>query len=258
MSEKTRSYTLEVWRQKGPKDKGQFKTYKLDGVSPDSSFLEMLDLLNLQLQHNNEEPIAFEHDCREGICGTCGVMIDGRPHGPMGSVTTCQLHMREFEDGAKILIEPFRATAFPVIKDLAVDRSSFDAIIQAGGYISVDTGSAPDANAIPIPKEDADEAFMSAACIGCGACVAVCPNASASLFMSAKISHLGLLPQGEVQRYDRVSNMVKEHDRVGFGHCTNIGACSQECPKDISLTNIAKMNREFYGANLLPRMGKKN
>ena len=257
MSKANRNYTIEVWRQKGPKDKGQFKEYKLKDVSPDSSFLEMLDLLNLQLQKNNEEPIAFEHDCREGICGTCGVMIDGRPHGPLKGVTTCQLHMREFENNARILIEPFRANAFPVIKDLAVDRSSFDAIIQAGGYISVDTGSAPDANAIPIPKEKADEAFMSAACIGCGACVAACPNASASLFTSAKISHLGLLPQGDVQRHERVTNMVEEHDHQGFGHCTNIGACSQECPKGISLTNIAKMNREYFGA-LMPRMGKRS
>jgi succinate dehydrogenase / fumarate reductase iron-sulfur subunit len=240
--------TLKVWRQKNNKDKGRFETYKLDNVNEHMSFLEMLDVLNEQLIKEGKDPVAFDHDCREGICGMCSMVIDGRPHGPNKATTTCQLHMRYYKDGDTITIEPFRAGAFPVIRDLVVDRSAFDRIIEAGGYISVGTGQAPDANAILIEKENADEAFDAAACIGCGACVAACVNASAMLFVSAKVSHLALLPQGDVERDLRVVNMVKQMDEEGFGNCSNTGACSAECPKEISLDNIARLNREFYRA----------
>ncbi len=239
--------TLKIWRQ-GGQYKGEFVTYQLPDVNPDMSFLEMLDVLNEQLLHQREEPVAFEHDCREGICGTCSLVIDGRPHGPMKSTTTCQVHMRHYNDGDTIVIEPFRAQSFPVIKDLVVDRSAFDRIIQSGGYVSVNTGQAQDANAIPIEKEQASHAFDAAACIGCGACVAACPNASAMLFTSAKISHLALLPQGQVERQKRVLAMVAQMDKEGFGQCSNVKACEAECPKDISVENIARMNREFLSA----------
>ncbi len=238
---------LKIWRQ-GGKHTGGFVTYQLPDVNPDMSFLEMLDVLNEQLVHQREEPVAFEHDCREGICGTCSLVIDGRPHGPMKGTTTCQVHMRHYHDGDTIVIEPFRARAFPVIRDLVVDRSSFDRIIQSGGYVSVNTGPAQDANAIPIEKEQAARAFDAAACIGCGACVAACPNASAMLFTSAKISHLALLPQGQVERQKRVLAMVAQMDKEGFGQCSNVTACEAECPKDISVENIARMNREYLGA----------
>ena len=240
---------LKIWRQKNQSDKGSFKDYKLDHVSPDMSFLEMLDVLNNELILKGEESIAFDHDCREGICGTCSLYINGRPHGPL-QTTTCQLHMRSFNDGDKIVIEPWRAKAFPVIRDLVVDRSAFERIQQAGGYVSVNTGGVPDANEIPIPKKVADEAFDSAACIGCGACVAACKNASAMLFVSAKVSQLALLPQGKPERKERVEKMVAQMDAEGFGACTNTGACEAECPKAISLTNIARMNREYFTASL--------
>lgn len=242
--------TLKVWRQKNSQDAGKFETYHLDNISPDMSFLEMFDVLNEKLIIEGKEPVAFDHDCREGICGMCSMYINGRPHGPLRGVTTCQLHMRSFKDGDTIVVEPWRATAFPVIKDLIVDRSAFDRIIQAGGYISVNTGSAPDANTIPVPKENADKAFLAAACIGCGACVAACKNASAMLFVSAKVSQFALLPQGQVERKQRVLNMVKQMDKEGFGNCTNTGACEAECPKNISLENIARMNREYLCAAL--------
>ncbi len=244
------NFTLKIWRQKGPKDSGQFVTYPIKDISSDSSFLEMIDILNNQLVEKGEEPIAFDHDCREGICGMCSMYINGHPHGPENLVTTCQLHMRSFKDGDSITIEPWRASAFPVIKDLVVDRSAFDRIIQAGGYVSVNTGNAQDANNIPIPKTDADKAFDAATCIGCGACVAACKNASAMLFTSAKVSQLALLPQGQVEAKARVENMVAKMDEEGFGACTNTGACSAECPKGISLENIARMNREFVKAKL--------
>jgi len=240
---------LKIWRQKNQSDKGSFKDYKLDHVSPDMSFLEMLDVLNNELILKGEESIAFDHDCREGICGTCSLYINGRPHGPL-QTTTCQLHMRSFNDGDKIVIEPWRAKAFPVLRDLVVDRSAFDRIQQVGGYVSVNTGGVPDANEIPIPKKVADEAFDSAACIGCGACVAACKNASAMLFVSAKVSQLALLPQGKPERKERVERMVAQMDAEGFGACTNTGACEAECPKAISLTNIARMNREYFAASL--------
>lgn len=246
----TINLTLKIWRQKDSKAQGKFETYKLDGVSTHMSFLEMMDVLNEKLTRENIEPVAFDHDCREGICGMCSMYINGRAHGPMQGTTTCQLHMRHFKDGETITIEPWRAAAFPVIKDLVVDRDAFDRIIQAGGYVSVNTGNAVDANAIPIPKHDADEAFSAAACIGCGACVAACKNASAMLFVSAKVSQLALLPQGQVERETRVLNMVKTMDEAGFGNCTNTGACEAECPKEISISNIARMNREFSIANL--------
>jgi succinate dehydrogenase / fumarate reductase, iron-sulfur subunit len=242
--------TLKVWRQKNQQDKGQLESYKLSGISPDMSFLEMFDVLNEQLIAENKEPIAFDHDCREGICGMCSMYINGQPHGPLRGVTTCQLHMRSFKDGDTIVVEPWRANAFPVIKDLTVDRSAFDRIISAGGFVSVNTGNAQDANALPISKKDADEAFMSAACIGCGACVAACKNASAMLFVSAKVSQFALLPQGAPERNTRVQNMVAQMDKEGFGNCTNTGACEAECPKEISLSNIARMNREFLAASL--------
>jgi len=241
--------TLKIWRQ-GGKYKGEFVTYKLNDVNEHMSFLEMLDVLNEKLVREQEEPVAFEHDCREGICGTCSLVIDGRPHGPMKGTTTCQVHMRHYNDGDTIVIEPFRARAFPVIRDLVVDRSSFDRIIQAGGYISVNTGQAQDANAIPIEKDLAGRAFDAAACIGCGACVAACPNASAMLFTSAKVSHLALLPQGQVERKRRVLKMVAQMDLEGFGQCSNVTACEAECPKEISVNNIARLNREYMAASL--------
>tara|TARA_B100001559_G_scaffold244537_1_gene207606 strand:- start:53 stop:805 length:753 start_codon:yes stop_codon:yes gene_type:complete len=241
---------LKIWRQDSPKDEGEFKTYKLDGLNTHMSFLEMLDVLNEQLVESDNEPVAFDHDCREGICGMCSMVINGRPHGPLKGTTTCQLHMRHFSDGDTITIEPWRANSFPVIKDLVVDRSSFDRIIQAGGYISVNTGSAPDGNAMPIGKEIAEEAFDAAACIGCGACVAACKNASASLFVAAKVSQLALLPQGQAERDDRVVNMVSKMDQEGFGHCTNTGACEAECPKEISVEYIRKLNWEYHRSNI--------
>jgi succinate dehydrogenase / fumarate reductase iron-sulfur subunit len=243
-------FTLKIWRQKNNKDKGAFKTYELDGVSKDMSFLEMIDVLNEQLIDKDEDPVHFDHDCREGICGMCSMHINGQPHGPLKGVTTCQLHMRSFTDGETITIEPWRAKAFPIVKDLAVDRSAFDRVIQSGGYINVNTGGTPDANEIPISKTVADEAFDAATCIGCGACVAACKNASAMLFVSAKISQLALLPQGQIERAERAEKMVAQMDEEGFGACTNTGACSAECPKGISLTNIARMNREYLGAKI--------
>ena len=237
--------TLKIWRQKNKTDKGGFKTYEHSHVSPDMSFLEMLDVLNTELIKKGEEPVHFDHDCREGICGMCSMYINGRPHGPKHGITTCQLHMRSFKDGDTIVVEPWRSAAFPVIKDLAVDRSSFDRIIAAGGFVSVNTGNAKDANNILINKDHADEAFNAAACIGCGACVAACKNSSAMLFVSAKVSQLSLLPQGQIEKQDRVLNMVKQMDEEGFGNCTNTGACESECPKSISLENIARMNREY-------------
>lgn len=241
--------TLKVWRQKDRDTKGGFKTYQLDHVSQDMSFLEMFDVLNNDLILKREEPIAFDHDCREGICGACSMYINGRPHGPL-QTTTCQLHMRTFRDGETITVEPWRAKAFPVIKDLVVDRDAFERIQQAGGYISVNTGGVPDANEIPIPKTNADKAFDAAACIGCGACVAACKNASAMLFVSAKVSQLALLPQGQPERKNRVEKMVAQMDSEGFGSCTNTLACEAECPKGISVSNIARMNREYYGAKI--------
>ena len=239
--------TLKIWRQGGA-FKGEFVTYELPNVNPHMSFLEMLDVLNEQLVGKGESPVAFEHDCREGICGTCSLVIDGRAHGPMTGTTTCQVHMRHYKDGDTITIEPFRSHAFPVIRDLVVDRSSFDRIIQAGGYVSVSTGQAQDANAIPIEKDQAGRAFDAAACIGCGACVAACPNSSAMLFTSAKVSHLALLPQGQVERQQRVLAMVSQMDEEGFGRCSNVKACEAECPKEISVSNIARMNREYTSA----------
>ncbi|MBL0742663.1 succinate dehydrogenase/fumarate reductase iron-sulfur subunit [Chryseolinea lacunae] len=238
---------LKIWRQKNKDTKGSFKSYALDNVSTDMSFLEMLDVLNHDLIHKGEESVAFDHDCREGICGMCSLYINGRPHGPQ-QTTTCQLHMRSFKDGETIVIEPWRAKAFPVIRDLVVDRTAFDRIQQAGGYVSVNTGGVPDANEIAISKKIADEAFDSAACIGCGACVAACKNASAMLFVSAKVSQLALLPQGKPERKERVEKMVAQMDAEDFGACTNTGACEAECPKGISLTNIARMNREYFSA----------
>jgi len=242
--------TLKVWRQKDAKSEGKIENYPAEGISPDMSFLEMLDVVNEGLIHKNIEPIHFDHDCREGICGMCSLYINGRPHGPKSAITTCQLHMRSFKDGDTITIEPWRAAAFPVVKDLAVDRSAFDRIQQAGGYISVNTGAAQDANNILIPKVIADEAFNSATCIGCGACVAACKNASAMLFVSAKITQLGLLPQGQPERYRRAQSMVTQMDEEGFGSCTNTGACEAECPKEISLVNIQRMNRDYLSAKL--------
>jgi len=243
--------TLNIWRQQDASSKGQFVTYSIDDISPDMSFLEMLDVLNNKLILQGQEPVECDHDCREGICGSCSLQINGEPHGPDRLVTTCQLHMRMFKDGDTIDIEPFRAKAFPVIKDLIVDRSAFDRIQQAGGYVSVNTsGNTTDANAILVPKHDADDAFSAAACIGCGACVAACKNASAMLFTSAKVSQYALLPQGKVEATTRVLNMVKQMDEEGFGNCTNTGACEVECPKGISLENIARMNRDFLKAKI--------
>lgn len=242
--------TLKVWRQKNGNDKGAFATYQVHDISPDMSFLEMFDVLNERLIEKNEEPIAFDHDCREGICGMCSMHINGRAHGPWSGTTTCQLHMRAFKDGDTITVEPWRASAFPVIRDLVVDRTAFDKIQAAGGFVSVNTGNAQDANCLPIPKTDADASFAAAACIGCGACVAACKNSSAMLFVSAKVSQFALLPQGQPERVERVLNMVKEMDEAGFGNCTNTGSCEAECPKEISLENIARMNREYMMASL--------
>ena len=242
--------TLKVWRQKGPNTVGAMETHEMSNISGDMSFLEMIDVLNDNLVRGGKEPIAFDHDCREGICGMCSMFINGEAHGPGRNVTTCQLHMRSFNDGDTIHVEPWRSSAFPVIKDLTVDRSAFDRIIQAGGYVSVNTGSTQDANAIPIPKADADDAFDAATCIGCGACVATCKNSSAMLFVSAKVSQLSLLPQGRTEAKERVERMVNQMDLEGFGNCTNTGACEVECPKGISLTNIARMNREFMKSTL--------
>ncbi len=242
---------LKIWRQKNSNSSGEIVDYNISDVSPDMSFLEMMDVLNNELISKDQDPISFDHDCREGICGMCSMYINGRPHGPDDLITTCQLHMRKFKDGDTIVIEPFRADAFPVIKDLVVDRSAFDRIQQAGGFVSVNTsGNTQDANTIPIEKENADKAFDAATCIGCGACVATCKNASAMLFVSAKVSQFSLLPQGKIEAKDRVLNMVKQMDEEGFGNCTNTGACEVECPKGISLENIARMNREYLKASI--------
>ena len=243
--------TLKIWRQKGPQDKGGIVEYKVSDISEHMSFLEMMDVLNEGLIEKGEEPVAFDHDCREGICGTCSLQINGEPHGPDRAITTCQLHMRTFKDGDTIYIEPWRAKAFPVIKDLIVDRTAFDRIQPAGGFISVNTsGNTQDANAIPIPKQDADLSMDAATCIGCGACVAACKNSSAMLFVGAKVSQFALLPQGRIEAKERVLNMVKQMDKEGFGNCSNTGACEVECPKSISLTNIARMNREYLKASI--------
>jgi len=243
------NFKLRVWRQAGPQAKGHFQELEARDVSPDTSFLEMLDILNARMIEEGKEPIAFDSDCREGICGACGVMINGVAHGPLPGTTTCQHHMRHFKDGDTLVVEPWRARAFPVLKDLMVDRSAFDRIIQAGGYITADTGSAPEANAIPVPKAVADQAFESAACIGCGACVAACPNASAMLFVGAKIGHLAALPQGQAERPDRAVDMVRTMDDQGFGNCTNHGECEKACPKEIKMTNIYRMNADFLRAS---------
>ena len=240
---------LKVWRQKNKNTKGAFKMYRVENISSEMSFLEMFDVLNEQLIKDGESPVAFDHDCREGICGSCSMYINGKPHGPWQANTTCQLHMRAFKDGDTIVVEPWRADAFPVIKDLMVDRSAFDRIIQAGGYISVNTGNAVDGNTLPIEKQKADDAFAAAMCIGCGACVAACKNSSAMLFLSAKVSHLALLPQGAPERTTRVQNMVAQMDKEGFGSCTNTGACEATCPKEISITNIARLNSEYIAAS---------
>ncbi|MFN5376509.1 MAG: succinate dehydrogenase/fumarate reductase iron-sulfur subunit [Chitinophagaceae bacterium] len=242
--------TLKVWRQKNKDAEGNFETYSVQNISSEMSFLEMIDVLNERLITDGGDPIAFDHDCREGICGMCSMVIDGRPHGPWQGTTTCQLHMRAFKDGDVITIEPFRANSFPVVKDLMVNRSAFDRIIQAGGYVSVNTGNAVDGNAIPIEKDKADHSFAAAACIGCGACVAACKNASAMLFVSAKVSHLALLPQGEPERKQRVVSMIAQMDKEGFGSCTNTYACEAECPKEISVLNIARLNKEYLNASL--------
>lgn len=242
--------TLRVWRQAGPNAAGAFREYQANDVSPDMSFLEMLDVVNEHLTAKGEVPIAFDHDCREGICGMCGLMINGSAHGPMPATTTCQLHMRSFADGETITIEPWRATAFPVLRDLCVDRSALDRIVQAGGFISVQTGNAPDGNALPVPKQDADAAMDAAACIGCGACVAACPNASASLFTAAKVAHLGFLPQGQPERYRRALKMVAQMDLEHFGGCTLFGECQEACPKEISIDTIGRMNRDYLTGSL--------
>ncbi|HMM01264.1 MAG: succinate dehydrogenase/fumarate reductase iron-sulfur subunit [Dysgonomonas sp.] len=246
--EKLINITLKVWRQRGPQEKGAFETYPLKGISTESSFLEMLDILNENLINEGKEPVVFDHDCREGICGMCSLYINGHPHGPDEDITTCQLHMRKFKDGETITVEPWRSAGFPVIRDLMVDRTAFDKIMQAGGYVSVNTGGIPDANAIPIPKTDADEAMDAASCIGCGACVAACKNGSAMLFVSAKVSQLALLPQGRVEAARRAKAMVGKMDELGFGNCTNTQACEVQCPKNVSIANIARMNREFLKA----------
>lgn len=241
---------IKVWRQKDPKSKGRFETYTVENISTDSSFFEMLDILNDQLIYGGKEPIAFDHDCREGICGTCSLYINGRPHGPDDLVTTCQLHMRKFKDGDTITVEPWRSGAFPVVKDLIVDRNAFDKIIQAGGFISVNTGGTPDANMLPISHHKVEEAMDAAQCIGCGACVAACKNASAMLFVAAKVSHLALLPQGKIEAAQRVKAMIDKMDELGFGSCTNTGACEAECPKGISISFIARLNREYLKAKI--------
>ncbi|QQS31292.1 MAG: succinate dehydrogenase/fumarate reductase iron-sulfur subunit [Sphingobacteriales bacterium] len=243
-------FTLKVWRQKNSQDNGQFETYHIEEIDNEMSFLEMMDVLNQQLIKDKKDPVAFDHDCREGICGMCSMVINGHPHGHQKATTTCQLHMRSFKDGDTIVIEPWRAKAFPVLRDLAVDRSALDHIIQAGGFISVNTGSAPEANSVPVPQDMAEMAMDAAECIGCGACVAACKNSSAMLFLSAKVSHLALLPQGKPERKKRVISMLKAHDDAGFGSCTNTGACEAYCPKSISITNIARLNREFLSAAL--------
>ncbi|CAN5833274.1 succinate dehydrogenase/fumarate reductase iron-sulfur subunit [soil metagenome] len=243
--------TLKVWRQQNSNDSGRFETYQVSDISSEMSFLEMFDVLNERLITEGKDPVAFDHDCREGICGMCSMYIDGKPHGPWQANTTCQLHMRAFKNGDTITVEPWRANAFPVLKDLVVDRTSFDRIVQAGGYISVNTGNAVDANALPIEKDKADASFAAAACIGCGACVAACKNSSAMLFLSAKVSHLALLPQGAPERKTRVINMVAQMDKEGFGACTNTGACEATCPKEISLSNIARLNSEYLVASLV-------
>ena len=242
------NFTLKIWRQKDAKSKGAFETYKVENISPDTSFLEMLDILNNDLVHEGKEPVAFDHDCREGICGMCSLYVNGHPHGPATGATTCQLYMRRFANGETITVEPWRSAAFPVIKDLMVDRNAFDKIQQAGGYVSFNCGGAQDANALPISKVNADEAMDSASCIGCGACVAACKNGSAMLFVSAKINQLSYLPQGEVEKDRRVRAMVAKMDELGFGNCTNTGACAAECPKNIKLANIGRMNRQFIAA----------
>ena len=242
---------LKIWRQKGVKEEGKLHNYRLENVDPNISFLEMLDILNINLVKEKRDPVAFDHDCREGICGSCGFMINGRPHGPQKATTVCQLHMRSFKNEDTILLEPFRAEAFPVIKDLSVDRQVFDKIISSGGYISANTGEVPEANEIKIEKKYADEAFLSSACIGCGACVAACKNSSAMLFTSAKVSHLSLLPQGAKDKDARVINMVATMDEMGFGSCTNTGACSAECPKEISQENISRLNQDFIKSSLM-------
>lgn len=251
--DKKMNLNLKVWRQKGPNDKGQFMDYEAKNVSEHMSFLEMLDVMNDDLVRQGKETVEFDHDCREGICGSCSLVINGNAHGPDKATTTCQLHMRRFKDGDKITVEPFRAKAFPIIKDLAVDRSAFDRIQRAGGFVTANTGTAPDGNAIPVPKSKADLAFAAATCIGCGACVASCKNASASLFVSAKIAHLARLPQGEAERDERARGMVAQMDKEGFGACTNTGACSAACPVEISLENIALMNRDFLKASIKER-----
>jgi succinate dehydrogenase / fumarate reductase, iron-sulfur subunit len=244
------NFTLKIWRQENARTKGRFEKYKVSGISADCSFLEMLDILNNQLINKFDKPVCFDHDCREGICGSCGLYINGRPHGPDTAVTTCQLHMRKFRDGDTIIVEPWRAKPFPVIKDLVVDRSAFDRIIQAGGYISVNTGGVPDANSIPVPRHNAELSMDAAACIGCGACVAACKNASAMLFVAAKVSQFAVLPQGKIEAKERVLKMVAKMDELGFGNCTNTGACEAECPKQISISNIARLNREFLTAKV--------
>ena len=253
MSTGNMNLTLKIWRQKNNKAKGNLVDYKVTDISPDMSFLEMFDVLNEDLINKGEEPVVFDHDCREGICGACSMFINGRPHGPKDGITTCQLHMRSFQDGETIVVEPWRAAAFPVIKDLITDRTAFDRIVASGGFISVNTGNAQDANALPIPKNQADAAFEAAACIGCGACVATCKNASAMLFTSAKIAQLAQLPQGQPERYRRAQSMVAQMDAEGFGNCTNTGACEAECPKGISLQNIALMNRDFYASKFVSK-----
>lgn len=244
------NFTLKIWRQKDSTSQGQFETYRVQNIPPDASFLEMLDVLNNQLVLEGKDPVAFDHDCREGICGSCGMVINGRAHGPVRAETTCELRMRAFKDGQNIVVEPWRAKPFPLIKDLVVDRTAFDRIMQAGGYISVKTGNVPDANAIPVPKANAEEAMDAAACIGCGACVAACPNSSSMLFVAAKVSQFALLPQGQIERKERVRRMVEQMDKEGFGNCSNTYACEAECPKGISVTHIARMNHEFLRANL--------
>lgn len=251
--EKTINLKLKVWRQNGAKDAGRFEAYDAKEISTDMSFLEMIDVVNQGLIKQNKDPIAFDHDCREGICGSCSMTINGNPHGPERGTATCQLHMRKFKDGEEIVVEPFRATAFPVIKDLAVNRQALDRVIEAGGYVSVNAGNAPDANSVLVPKVSADRAFSAATCIGCGACVAACVNSSAMLFTSAKVAHLALLPQGQQERNERVLRMMTEMQNVGFGACSNTGACALACPKEISFENIANMNREFLRASVLER-----
>ncbi|MBI4794610.1 MAG: succinate dehydrogenase/fumarate reductase iron-sulfur subunit [Deltaproteobacteria bacterium] len=250
MSGKNINLTLKIWRQNSPEDRGRWEIFQAKDISTEASFLEMLDIVNEQLALAGKEPVAFDHDCREGICGTCGCAVNGRPHGPDRETTLCQLHMRRFQEGDTLVIEPYRARAFPVIKDLVVDRSAFDGVIQAGGFVSVNTGQAQDANNLPVPRDDAERAMDAAACIGCGACVAACPNAAAMLFVSAKVSHLAVLPQGRTEAARRALSMVAQMDAAGFGNCTNHKECEVECPKGISISNIARLNREFIKAGL--------